>query len=294
MKMLIVVFAVAIFSSATQAQVQVNRWQDLQPYIAAQTGKLNTHTDEIAALQAENARLTSDLGLVIQRYDMLLRYLIIQACASNAKIESINSVFNWVQPFPLGSHECPPAGSRFYIPGFLSAGGPPVPPTPADDFNRADGAAGANWTAGNVVSNALRVTGLALWKPALAADQFVEAKLTASSTAQWGYHGLVLRASATSKVQYRFTIAVHEGKFGVEYMDAADQHHSLLAGTVTYVPGASMYFSVRGSTLTAYYAGKKLGEVEDTRIATGSPGVIGLAASGQYAEFDDVRVGALD
>ena len=117
--------------------------------------------------------------------------------------------------------------------------------------------------------------------------------MTASSTSQWGYHGLALRASATSKVQYRFTVAVHEGKFGVDYMDAKDQHHSLLSGSVTYIPGATMRFDVKGTTLTAWYAGKKLGEVEDTRIAAGSAGLIGLAPAGQYAEFDDVLVGDL-
>ncbi len=47
---------------------------------------------------------------------MLLRYLVIQACASNEKIEAIRAVLPFVQPFPLGNDECSPAGSRFYTP----------------------------------------------------------------------------------------------------------------------------------------------------------------------------------
>lgn len=286
----------AFVASAAVAQVQVNRWQDLAPYVAQQTEKLNAHTDELAELRAENATLKSDLGLVIGRYDTLLRYLIIHACLTNEKIATINSVFNWVQPFPLGNHECPPAGSRFYIPSFLSPDGPLIPPASTgsfDGFNRADGPAGEKWTKGEIVDGKLRVTGTALWVPATPADQWVEAKVTASSTSQWGYHGVVARASATSKAQYRFTFSVLDNTFGVEYIDANDQHHSLFNGALTYVPGAAMKLEVKGTKITAYYAGQKLGEVEDTRIASGSAGVIGLAGSGQYGIFDDFHAGEL-
>lgn len=117
------------------AQVTISRWQDLQPYIAAQTDKLNAHTSQIAALEAriadleaKNAVLTSDVGLIIGRYDMLLRYLIIQACYANSKLDTWGAALAGLQPFPLGTHECPPAGSRFYIPGYLSPSGPAIPP----------------------------------------------------------------------------------------------------------------------------------------------------------------------
>lgn len=296
MKMLIALFVVALFSSATQAQVQVNRWQDFAPYIAQQTEKLNAHTDEIDALKAENETLRSDLGLVVGRYDMLLRYLIIHACLTNEKIATINSVFNWVQPFPLGNHECPPPGSRFYIPSYLSPTGPLIPPAQSgffDSFDRTDGPAGEKWSKGDVVGGKLRVVGTAVWTPTIPADQWVEAKVWASSTSQWGYHGVVARASATSKVQYRFTFSVLDKTFGVEYIDANDQHHSLFNGALTYVPGAAMKLEVKGTKITAYYAGQKLGEATDDRIPSGQAGVIALAGGGQYAEFEDFHAGGL-
>lgn len=69
MRHLAILAAVALSTALPAAgQVKVQRWQDLQPYIAQQTTKLNTHTDEIAALKAENATLKSDMGLVIGRY----------------------------------------------------------------------------------------------------------------------------------------------------------------------------------------------------------------------------------
>jgi len=272
-------------AAAPAPSVTLNKWQDMAPLLDRQSKWINK-------LRAENETLKSDRDVLVWKYDILLRYLVIHACANNGKLASINAVFSWVKPFPLGNHECPPEGTRFYIPTYASPTGPPIPPTPQDDFNRADGPAGANWSAGNIAGNKLRVLGTALWTKPLAADQYIEARMTASSTAEWAYHGVVLRAS-DSKIQYRFTISPVEGKFGLEYMDAAGAHHSLASGPVTYVAGAQMRLAAKGGVLTAYYNGIKLGEATDTRIAAGSAGLIGLAPAGQYAEFDDVLVGDL-
>lgn len=271
-------------AAAPAPSVTLNKWQDMAPLVDRQSKWINK-------LRAENDALRADLGIMVWKHDVLLRYLLVHACATNKQIATINTVLPWVKPFPLGSMECPPEGSRFYLPSYASAN-PPVPPNPTDTFDRADGPAGANWSAGNVVGNKLRVLGTALWKPVLAADQYIEARMTASSTTEWAYHGLVLRAS-DSKVQYRFTISPVEKKFGVEYMDAAGAHHSLASGPVTYVAGAAMRLEVKGGTLTAWYNGTKLGSATDTRITAGSAGLIGLAPTGQYAEFDDVLVGSL-
>lgn len=272
--------------ASTAPTVTLNKWQDLAPLVDRQSKWINK-------LRAENETLRSDLGIMVWKHDVLLRYLVIQACASNEKITQINSVFSWVKPFPLGSLECPPTGSRFYLPSYAS-GVPPVPPNPQDDFNRSDGAAGANWSAGNIVGNQMRVLGTALWAKPLAADQYIEARMWASSTTEWAYHGLVLRAGAGTKIQFRFTISPIEGKWGVEYMDAAGAHTSLASGPVTYVAGAGMKLAVKGNTLTAWYNGTKLTEVAGVASLTaGSAGLIGLAASGQYATFDDVLVGDL-
>lgn len=291
MKKLLTIIALLATAAPAFAQVTFGKWQDMGAYIGRQTEKLNTHTDEIAALKAENATLKSDLSLVIGRYDTLLRYLVIQACLNNEKIAVINTVFDWVKPFPLGNHECPPPGTRFYIPGYLSPTGPMIPPDPTDTFDRADGAAGADWSAGNIVGGKMRVLGTSLWTKALGPDQYIRARMTASSTTQWAYHGLVLRAGTGTKVQYRFTVSPNEGKYGLEYMNAAGEHTSILSGPITYTPGAEIGLRVKGTKLSIYYAGKFLGEADDSRITAGSVGLIGLAPTGQYAEFDDVYLG---
>ena len=273
-------------AAPTAPTVTLQKWQDMAPLIDRQSKWINK-------LRAENETLKSDLSLVIGRYDMLLRYLVVQACASNAKIASINVVLPWVKPFPLGSHECPPEGTRYYIPSYLSAAGPPIPPALTDDFNRADGAPGTNWTGGAISSNKLRVTGLALWTPALPADQYVEARIWASSATIWGYPGLVVRASADSKVQYRLTFSVLDKTWALEYIDAAGGIEKIIGGAVTYVAGAAMRLQVQGQHLTAWYNGKQLGAADDSRIAAGSPGLLGIVGTGQNADFDDAIIGAL-
>lgn len=293
MRHLAILTAVALSTALPAAgQVKVQRWQDLQPYIAQQTTKLNTHTDEIAALKAENATLKSDMGLVIGRYDMLLRYLVIQACATNAKIDTINSVFNWVQPFALGTNECPPADTRYYVPTYLSASGPLIPPPPTDAFDRADGPAGANWSGGTISGNRLRANGTVVWTPTVPADQSAQVTIRMSSATVWGYPGVVVRASATSAVQYRLTISATEKVWALEHVDASGKLTSLAGGPVTYVAGGALRLDVKGTKLTAYYNGRQLGEAQDSRIASGAPGVLGLAGDGQTLEFDDFLTGA--
>jgi len=266
--------------------VTLNKWQDMAPLVDRQSKWINK-------LRAENETLKSDLSLVVQRYDMLLRYLVVQACASNAKIASINVVLPWVKPFPLGSHECPPEGTRYYIPSYLSAAGPPIPPALSDDFDRADGAPGANWAGGTIASNKLRVTGLALWTPALPADQYVEARMWVQAGGEGAWPGIVVRASATSKVQYRYTLSIAEGTYSLEYIDAAGAYTKLLTGPIAYVAGAPMRLEARGATLTIWYNGVKLGSTTDARIMSGSPGLIGLVSGTQTADYDDAIIGAL-
>lgn len=121
------------------AQVTFERWQDMGQYVGRQTEKLNQHTDQIAALEAKVAALEAskttvekDLGLVIWRYDALLRAIVINVCASN-KLMADNewaAKLAGLQPIPLPGHTCPTdaASARYYVPGYLSPSGPPIPP----------------------------------------------------------------------------------------------------------------------------------------------------------------------
>lgn len=126
------------------AQVTFERWQDMGQYVGRQTEKLNQHTDQLAAMQAKIAALeaskaesdakvaslTSDLGLVIGRYDMLLRAIVIQVCASNKAMadNAWAAKLAGLEPIPLTGHTCPPLPARYYVPGYLSPSGPPIPP----------------------------------------------------------------------------------------------------------------------------------------------------------------------
>ncbi len=119
------------------AQVTFERWQDMGQYVGRQTEKLNQHTDQIAALEAKVAALEAskttvekDLGLVIQRYDMLLRAIVIQVCASNKAMadNAWAAKLAGLEPIPLAGHDCPPLPARYYVPGYLSPDGPPIPP----------------------------------------------------------------------------------------------------------------------------------------------------------------------
>jgi len=130
-------FALALVSLPVAAQVTVGRWQDLQPYIAAQTTKLNTHTDEIAALQAQVADLTTRLAKAetnianaVAAHDAAVRYALIAMCYTNSQIASAGwaATLIGMKPFPLGDLECPPAGTRFYTLYYLNPAGPPIPP----------------------------------------------------------------------------------------------------------------------------------------------------------------------
>lgn len=127
----------APFAGAQQATVQ-----QLYQYAAALGNLANTQNARINALEAKIAALEtakvaekvpvleSDLGLVIQRYDMLLRAIVIQVCASNKAMadNAWAAKLAGLEPIPLTGHTCPPLPARYYVPGYLSPSGPPIPP----------------------------------------------------------------------------------------------------------------------------------------------------------------------
>lgn len=128
------------FAGAVSAQtVTIDRWQDMGPLLDRQSKKINEHTAQltalearVAALEASKATIEKDLGLVIWRYDALLRAIVINVCASN-KLMAENewaAKLAGLQPIPLPGHTCPTdaASARYYVPGYLSPSGPPIPP----------------------------------------------------------------------------------------------------------------------------------------------------------------------
>jgi len=282
---IVVGLALALVAVAASAQtITLKKWQDMGALVDRQSQAIN-------ALKTEVATLRTDRDLVVTRYDMLLRMLVIHACAQNEKIAQINAVFNWVQPIPLGNHVCPPVGSRYYIPSYLLAGGPPIPPEPGDSFERAT--LGADWeiasgSTASIVSGRLRVTGVATWAKALASDHAIEARMWSPATADY-WPAVVVRSATGNGPQYRFVLAMGKGTWSVEHIDAAGAYTTLKTGSVAYVAGAKMKLGVKGATIKASYNGTALGTVNDVRITAGRVGVAGFG-TGSYAEFDDVTV----
>lgn len=115
-------------SSAAAQPTVVGEIVALRQQVAALTARVGDLETRLAATETKSTTLQNDLGLTIGRYDILLRYLLIQACYANSKLTSWGAVLAGLQPFPLGDIQCPPEGSRFYIPAFLGPNGPPIPP----------------------------------------------------------------------------------------------------------------------------------------------------------------------
>lgn len=134
--------AAVLLLAAPIAWAQQATVQQLYQYAAAlgnlaniQNARINALEAKIAALETAKVAekvpvLESDLGLVIQRYDMLLRAIVIQVCASNKAMadNAWAAKLAGLEPIPLTGHTCPPLPARYYVPGYLSPNGPPIPP----------------------------------------------------------------------------------------------------------------------------------------------------------------------
>lgn len=114
------------------------RWQDMATYVGQLTTRVNEHTADIAALEAEVATLkaTQDLMWKDQQntmvaYDVLLRAINVQVCNYNSKVDGWKGILLGLEKIPMNADAtCFPAGTRYYNPIFLSPDGPPVPPAP--------------------------------------------------------------------------------------------------------------------------------------------------------------------
>ncbi len=139
MRAAIAALALAFAGGVAAQTVTLDKWQDMGPLLDRQSKKINEHTAQVAAMQAaldaqkaEVAVLTSDMGLVIQRYDTLLRAIINNVCASNKLIVDNNwaATLIGLKPIGIAGHVCPGDAetARYYVPQYLSPNGPPIPP----------------------------------------------------------------------------------------------------------------------------------------------------------------------
>lgn len=105
---------ILLFALPVHAQTTISRWQDLQPYIAAQTGKLNEHTKRLNELE--------------NRYNVALHYALVQLCYANSMQTTWVGSLAGLKPFPLTGLECPQVGAPYFVPGFI--GGSAAVPKP--------------------------------------------------------------------------------------------------------------------------------------------------------------------
>lgn len=118
MKGFIVGLLLGLMATAA-AEVTIARWQDLQPYIAQLANKVNAQDAKIAALQNEVATLKTRVNVAENSYNILVYYLLTQACYANSMQPTWLTSLTGLKPFPLGDAQCPPAGETIYVPGFI-------------------------------------------------------------------------------------------------------------------------------------------------------------------------------
>ena len=110
------------------AEVTISRWQDLQPYIAQLANKVNAQDAKIAALQTEVATLKTRVNVAENSYNILVYYLLAQACYANSMQPTWLTSLTGLKPFPLATHTCPPAGEQIYVPDFIGGAGAVLKP----------------------------------------------------------------------------------------------------------------------------------------------------------------------
>ena len=158
--------------------------------------------------------------------------------------------------------------------------------TVSDNFDRADGGLGGNWTtvagtsAPRIVSNTLRAgTARALnsayWSAStFGADQFAQASLPDSSGTQYG-PGIAVRLSGTQG--YFLWYGNSPGTVSLWRMDGSSSSswtQLAQSAPLTMSPSSDVWMiQAVGSTISGYQNGNLVVQATDTHITSGSPGV---------------------
>ena len=154
----------------------------------------------------------------------------------------------------------------------------------SDNFDRADGALGSNWTtvsgtgAPKIVSNTLRVgtagaLSSAYWSAStFSSDQFAQASLPNSSGTQYG-PGIAVRLSGSKG--YFLWYGNSSNTVSLWRMDSSSSWTLLKqSASLTVSPSSDVWkIQAVGSTISGYQNGKLVVQATDTNIKSGSPGV---------------------
>ncbi len=156
--------------------------------------------------------------------------------------------------------------------------------TASDNFDRADGVLGSNWTtvsgtgAPKIVSNTLRVRtagalSSAYWSAStFSSDQFAQASLPNSSGTQYG-PGIAVRLSGSKG--YFLWYGNSSNTVSLWRMDSSSSETQLKqSASLTVSPSSDVWkIQAVGSTISGYQNGKLVVQATDTNIKSGSPGV---------------------
>ena len=156
--------------------------------------------------------------------------------------------------------------------------------TVSDNFDRADGGLGSNWTtvsgtgAPKIVSNTLRVRtagalSSAYWSAStFSSDQFAQASLPNSSGTQYG-PGIAVRLSGSKG--YFLWYGNSSNTVSLWRMDSSSSETLLKqSASLTVSPSSDVWkIQAVGSTISGYQNGKLVVQATDTNIKSGSPGV---------------------
>jgi len=160
----------------------------------------------------------------------------------------------------------------------------------SDDFNRADGALGADWAVGvgafEIASNAARTNsnadGYAYWAGAgtFDDDQYSQVVLAAAASGNpgsdnWG--GLCVRGGGDGA----YVLEVSSTIWYLARLTSGGTFTNLTNGSLTMAAGDTVYLEIVGTTLIGKHNGTQFTTTTDSTYSTGKPGLSGYkVASG--------------
>jgi hypothetical protein len=173
----------------------------------------------------------------------------------------------------------------------------------SDDFNRANGGLGANWTVQNgslaIVSNAVNSGTSAVDEQAFynvgvwSNDQ--SSQVTQVLTASSSFVGTTVRASGTGGSSQHYMLIANDVNFTAVYRLVSNSYTLLSSAYSQPADGSVIKLDVAVTTLRVYDDGVQIGsDLSDGVIASGNPGIYGNGSAGTGTATLDAWVGTGD
>lgn len=178
-----------------------------------------------------------------------------------------------------------------------------------DNFNRANGAPGANWTVVNggtweIFSNELRQTQTASvyrgirWNGGAFDSNNLYVRATCRALDGFSGFGVLVRCPTTGTNAaaldgYGLVGFPGEGWYLIVFTDADEQSVTSLGGTVATNTNYTLEIRANGSTITAFVNGSQVGQITNTQYATGGAMLVSFGYNNYYDNFEagDIETG---